>query len=264
MSGDRWPEIYTGPYIVTGNVAKVKVLHELHHLISNGPTLFILDVGCVGPQPLEFWEPLLASYASHFHLTGMDIQGIEKAQDIVVQRGWKDWVTLRQGSGYNLSDLFAPQCFNVVIATQVLEHVAQPAEFMQQVAGVLSRGGKGFFTVDSAHWRSRFDPREPGRSVKNLIKKGLCLLGNERHYDLPWFDYELATAFKQAGLEIVECRYYNSAPLKFIHNHIVPPNRKNAFMRLWFELEEFLNEEDVVREQAKHLFLGLYFHVLKL
>jgi hypothetical protein len=78
MPGDRWLEIYTGPHIVTGNVAKVKVLHELHHLILNRPTLSILDVGCVGLQPLEFWEPLLASYASHFRHTGIDIQGIKR------------------------------------------------------------------------------------------------------------------------------------------------------------------------------------------
>jgi hypothetical protein len=117
--------------------------------------------------------------------------------------------------------------------------------------------------VDSAHWRSRFDLREPGRLVKNLIKKGLSWLGNERHYDLPWFDQELTAICKQEGLEIVNCGYYNLAPLKFIHNHIIPTNQKNSFMRLWFELEEFLNEEEAVREQVKHLFLALYLHVRK-
>jgi SAM-dependent methyltransferase len=263
MSRECWSEIYTGPWIVTGNVAKVKVLYELQHMISNRSAPSILDVGCIGLQPLAFWEPLLVNFGSHFHLTGVDIQGIEKAQDIVVQRGWKDWVTLRHGSGYNLINIFEPQSFNVVIATQVLEHVARPFEFMHQVAEVLCCGGEGYFTVDSAHWQPRFDRREPIRMVKNLIKKGLSLLGNERHYDLPWFDHEVSEACKHAGLEVVESRYYNLTPIKFIHNHIVPLERKNAFMHLWFELEEFLNEEEMVREKIKHFFLGLYLHVRK-
>ena len=117
--------------------------------------------------------------------------------------------------------------------------------------------------MDSAHWRSRFDPRKPVRLVKNLVRKGLSLLRNEQYYDIPWYDYEVATACKQARLEIVECRYYNMPILKLIHNHIVPSNRKNAFMRLWFEIEEFLNEEEVFGETEKNLFLGFYFHMRK-
>jgi len=263
MTKNRWHELYTGPWVVTGNVAKVKVLHELHGLIAQGLTPAILDIGCVGPQPLEFWNPLLTAYDNHFRLTGIDVRGIETAQKLVAQRNWHNRVVLRQGDGYKLSELFSPQSFDVAVATQVLEHVARLPLFMRQAFIALKPGADGFFTVDSAHWRSRFDLREPGRLVKNLIKKGLSWLGNERHYDLPWFDRELTAICKQEGLEIVNCGYYNLAPLKFIHNHIIPTNQKNAFMRLWFELEEFLNEEEAVREQVKHLFLALYLHVRK-
>jgi len=263
MVKDHWSEIYTGPSIVTGNAAKVKVLHQLHALLVNRSTLAILDVGCVGPKPLEFWEPLLTHYGSRFHLTGIDVQGIAKAQEIAAQHGWKDGVTFQQGDGYHLRDLFAPQAFDVVIATQVLEHVAQLSRFMHQVGTVLKPGGEGFFTIDSAHWQARFDPCNPLQFVKNLIKKGGSWLGNERHYDLPWFDHEVALASEQAGLEVVAQRYYNLAPLKFIHNHIIPSRDKNTFMHLWFELEEFLNEKKVVPEKVKHLFMGLYFHVSK-
>lgn len=262
MSRDPWPEIDTGRCIMTGNVAKVKVLHKLYQLTSNGSELSVLDIGCVGPQPFEFWEPLLTN-GSSFHITGVDVQGIEKAREIVAQQAWKDRVTLLPGSGYNLSDLFAPQSFNVVVATQVLEHLARLPLFMQQVAAVLKHNGEGFFTADSAHWQSRFDLRDPARLMKNLVKKGLGLFGNEQHYDLPWFDYEVAAACNEAGLEIVDCRYYNLSPLKFIHNHILPPNRRNSFMRLWLELEDFLNEEREVREKVKGFFLGLYFQVRK-
>jgi hypothetical protein len=172
-------------------------------------------------------------------------------------------VTLHTGSGYRLTSLFRPESFRVAVATQVLEHTARLSLFLEQVATVLVPGGEAFFTVDSAHWQSRFDPRDPVRFGKNLIKKGLSLLGRERHYDLPWFDHEVAEACQDAGFEILECRYYNLAPLKFIHNHVVTPNRKNTFVQLWFELEEFLNEEKSIYGKVKHLFLGLYFRARK-
>lgn len=262
MFDDRWPGLYASPSTLTGNVAKVKVMHELHHLASNGSKISVLDIGCIGPRPLEIWEPLLEDQGSHFHLTGLD-KDVENAREIVAQRGWSDQVMLLQGNGYDLKDLFAFQSFNVVVATQVLEHIARLRFFMQQVATALRPGGQGFFTVDSAHWRSRFDSRDPVRLVKNTLKKGLSLFRYERHYDLPWLDHEVAASCQEAGLEIIECRYYNLAPLKFIHNHLVPVERKNAFMQLWMDLEEFLNEEESLREKTKHFFMDFYVHFRK-
>jgi SAM-dependent methyltransferase len=263
MSNDHWPELYAAPSVLTGNVAKIKVLHKLHRLTANGSAVSILDIGCIGLQPLEFWEPLLADRGSHFHLTGVDVKDVGSAQKMVLQRGWQEQVDLVQGSGYNLADLFAAQSFDVVTATQVLEHIARLPLFMQQVASVLKPNGEGFFVVDSAHWRTRFDSRELARLMKNIAKKGLSLFRYERHYDLPWLDDEVAAVCRPLGLEVVECRYYNLAALKFIHNHIVPPNRKNSFMRLWAELEEFLNDEESVKEKSKHFFLGFYLHIRK-
>ena len=259
----RWPEIYAGPWIVTGNVAKLKVLHEIHRLISSGSEPCILDVGCVGPKPLEFWEPVLCNRAFRFDLTAMDTWGIDKARELAEQRGWMDRVILREGSGYNLEDMFPPRVFDLVIATQVLEHVARLSTFMRQIAAVLKYGGEAFFTADSAHWRPRFDPSYPVRLMKNLVKKGLSSFGNEKHYDLPWFDHEVIGECERAGLKVIECRYYNLAPLKFLHNHLIPRARRNEFMRLWFELEELVNEEQAVREKAKLLFMGFYLHVRK-
>jgi 2-polyprenyl-3-methyl-5-hydroxy-6-metoxy-1,4-benzoquinol methylase len=231
--------------------------------MARGLVPAILDIGCVGPQPLAFWLPLLAEDDYRFQLTGVDVQGIEAAQKLVTQRHWQDRVVLRPGNGYKLNELFAPQTFDMVIATQVLEHVARLPLFLQQASTVLKSGANGFFTVDSAHWRSRFDHREPVRLVKNLVKKSLSLLGDERHYDLPWFDHELTIVCEQTNLEIIQCSYYNLAPLKFVHNHLIPTQKKNAFMRLWFELEEFMNEEETVQRQVKHLCLALYLHVRK-
>jgi 2-polyprenyl-3-methyl-5-hydroxy-6-metoxy-1,4-benzoquinol methylase len=263
MSKHHWPELYTGSWIVGGNLAKVKALHELQHLIANGSATSILDIGIVGPQPLEFWEPLLESYPTQFHLTGIDVWGIDKARQVVEQHGWEKQVTLQQGSGYTLDELFGPTSFDSVVAMQVLEHIAQLPLFIQQVATVMHSGAQGFFAIDSAHYQSRFDVKAPVRLAKNLAKKGLSLLGYERHYDLPYLDHEVVRTCERAGLKVISCRYYNLHPIKSIHNHVVPSDRKNAFLKLWFDLEEFLNETDMISGRIKHLFMRLYIHVSK-
>jgi SAM-dependent methyltransferase len=251
-------DLFAGPRPLTGNVAKVKVLHELDALFAARPGLRVLDVGCVGPQPLDFWAPLLD--ARTFHLTGVDVWGLERAEKVVRERGWGDRVTLREGSGYNVGSLFPRDSFDVVIATQVLEHVARLDLFMSQVAAVARPGAEIFFTLDSAHYLPRFTPARPVRLAKNVVKKGLSLAGRERHYDLPWMDHEVAAACARAGLPVVEARYYNTKDLKHIHNQVIPDEGKNDFMRRWYALEEALNDQPRVREQARSSFMVLYVH----
>lgn len=258
--GADW--LYAGPYTLPGNVAKVKAIREIANQIRSRSETAILDIGCVGPAPFQFWEPLLA-HTQNFQLTGIDVWGIRQAQEIVDARGWQKIVKLYEGSGYALAEKFQPAAFDIVVATQVLEHVADLPRFIGQVAGVLKPSGQAFFTVDSAHWRSRFDVRHPIRVLKNLAKKGFSLVGNERHYDLPWFDFEIIGTCRQAGLEVVETRYYNLAPLKILHNRCLRAEKRNEFMKLWFELEEWLNNQEEVRSTSKNAFLDLYIQVQK-
>ena len=263
MTKKPWSEIFADSCVLTGNVAKVKVLEKLHDRITTAPGLEILDIGCVGPQPLAFWEPLLVRTDARFHLTGIDVDCIEKGREMVARRGWTSSVTLLQGSGYDLKNLFTADSFDVVVATQVLEHVARIVPFIRQIQSVLRAGGEAFFTFDSGHWQPRFDIQDPLRLAKNIVKKSLGSLGNERHYDLPWLDHEIIGACNQAGLEVVNCRYFNLPPLKWMHNHLMPAANKNAFMRIWLELEDFINDDAAVREKMKNYFLVIYLQVRK-
>lgn len=256
-----WTELYTGDWIVTGNVAKVRVQQELRKLFDRRPGARVLDVGCIGPHPLEFWEPLMPG--TDFHLTGVDVGGIEKGEEVARRRGWQDRVELRVGSGYQLASLFPPESFDVLVATQVLEHVARLDHFMAQVAAVLRPGGEAFFTLDSAHWLSRYTPAHPVRLAKNVVKKLLSVVGNERHYDLPWYDHEIAAACERAGLGVREVRYYNLPHLKQLHNSVLPAREKNDFMRRWMELEDRLNAVPEVRERGRGRFMVLYVHARK-
>jgi SAM-dependent methyltransferase len=247
---------------VTGNVAKARTIEEVHHILNAHPDADVIDVGVVGLRPLEFWEPLLTTHPS-LRVTGVDVAGIEQARVVAAQRGWGDRVSLLDGNGYILTNLFPPASFDVLVATQVLEHVHRLPDFMRQVWVILRSGGQAFFTLDSAHFRPRFDRHYPLRLAKNVVKKSLALVGDERHYDLPWFDREVALAAEDAGLEMKVCNYYNLSPLKMIHNHLVPPEDKNAVLRRWLELEEALNDIESAHAGAPHLFSGLYFQVMK-
>ena len=254
-------QILIDPFVIGGNTAKLKVLLELHRRMSHRRHLNILDVGCVGLKPLEFWESLLDRH--EFHLTGVDVYGIDHARAIVKRQGWERKVTLLEGSGYDLTSLVGTSSFDVVIATQVFEHVARLAKLLKQVTAVMAVHGEAFFTLDSAHWRSRYEWRQPIRAFKNVAKKALSLVGKEQHYDLPWYDSEVVAACELAGLAVQSCRYYNVAHLKWIHNRVLAKEAKNSFLMRWFQLEEFLNDVAPGARDAREYFACLYIHALK-
>ena len=54
MSQKPWCERFEDTCLLTGNVAKVKVLSKLQEAIENSFGIDVLDIGCVGPQPLAF------------------------------------------------------------------------------------------------------------------------------------------------------------------------------------------------------------------
>ena len=61
-------------------------------------------------------------------------------------------VTLITGNGYDLTRLFPDQQFDVIVFTQVLEHVFRYREFLTQVHSVTCHSGDVLFTLDSGHY----------------------------------------------------------------------------------------------------------------
>lgn len=245
---------------LTGNLAKVKVLQELARLMEEGSKTRVLDIGCVGLQPLQFWEPLLDEGPVKFELYGIDIAGIKKAKELVTTKGWKN-VRLQEGDGYFLHTIFEEGYFDVVVATQVLEHIAHLDRFLSQARRVVKPGGQVFFTLDSAHRSGKYTPRHPVKFLKNVVKKVLAWLGNERYYDLPLYDYEVERLFAKHSLKVLDKGFYNICPLKEIHNHKIERDRKNEFLKRWLELEQFLNQDGKFIEYNKRYFLGIYYRL---
>ncbi len=240
---------------LTGNTGKVHVLIDLSQMIERTPGLRILDIGCVGPQPLVFWRPLFALYDGRFHLTGIDpdAAGIERLKQTAGTFSQHP-IDLRAGTGYELERLFPGQQFDVIVFTQVLEHVFRYRDFWRQVHSVCKPGGDVLLTFDSGH-----HPR--GRLVKESVKGLLARLGREHHYEHGWRDDEIEPVMAELGFDIVEKGFYCTAPLKTMHNHYLDDGQKNALMQMWFEHEYFLNRQVKFDEAAKRPFLILYYHV---
>ncbi len=164
---------------------------------------------------------------------------------------------LRQVSAYELSSHVPLDYFDLLVATQVLEHVARPRVFFWEVGRVLKPGGEGLLTVDSAHWRPRLSTTYPMRFCKNVIKLGAALLGREKHYDLPWYDREIIRAAEAGNLAFIESGFYNLPELKHVHNHEIDGGQRNSFMKMWYTLEESLNELGVAAEH-KEWFMAIF------
>jgi SAM-dependent methyltransferase len=233
---------------LTGNTAKVRVLVELSRLIEATPGLSILDIGCIGPNPLDFWKPLLWLYQDRFNLTGIDpdAAGIERTRPLFPD------VTLIPGTGYDLTTLFPTQKFDIIVFTQVLEHVYRYGEFLQQVAQVCRPSGQVMFSLDSGHY-----PRPEW--FKGTVKGILARLGNESHYEHGWRDHEVESALGK--FKILERGYYCLPANKKIHNRYLPEAQKNEFLRLWYTQEVYANHKIQFDDTMKRQYLGLFYHV---
>ncbi len=239
---------------ITGNTGKVRTLLELARLITEKPGLSILDIGCIGPSPLDFWRPLFTLYGGQFQLIGIDpdTNGIARTQ-ARLHEITDHPVTLLTGSGYDLTRLFPDQQFDVIVFTQVLEHVFRYREFLTQVHSVSRPGGDVLFTLDSGHYLHR--------RWKDSIKGILARMGREQHYEHGWRDNEIDPVLVELGFTIASREFYCTAPGKRLHNKYINSAQKNILMRLWFEQEYFYNQHILFDETAKRQFLILFYHL---
>ncbi|MBN1564319.1 MAG: class I SAM-dependent methyltransferase [Anaerolineae bacterium] len=239
---------------LTGNTGKVRTLIELARLINAKPGLSILDIGCIGPNPLDFWRPLFALYGGQFQLTGIDpdADGIARTQ-ARLHAITEHPVNLIAGNGYDLTRLFPDQQFDVIVFTQVLEHVFRYREFLTQVHHTVQPGGDVLFTLDSGHY--------PHQRWQDSVKGILARLGREHHYEHGWRDDELNPVLNDLDFSVISREFYCTTPSKRLHNKYIDAAQKNDVMRLWFAQEYAYNQHITFDETAKRQFLILFYHV---
>jgi len=242
---------------LTGNTGKVHVLEEIRKLLVKAKKpLNILDVGVVGPSPLEFWQTILSkkTLASKLRLTGVDVRGLDRAEAVAKRNRWN--VRLLKSSGYELTKHFEKNSFDVIVSTQVFEHVKNHRLFLSQLKTVLKRGGIAMITFDSGHFNEGF-------SFAALAARILSTIGIERYRDVGVTDAKTETILKELGWMVMDKRFYNIHPLKEIHNSKISTRLKDSFMARWKHLEDFLNTDKPFIKANKHYFAVLYYKLGK-
>lgn len=241
---------------MTGNLAKVQIIEELEKRFMAEPDrrFHILDVGITGPTPLNFWEPLFRY--ENFSLVGIDVDE-ESIEDLKKQELPKQIKKLETVSGYDLEDAYDAGSFDIVVSTQVLEHMKYPEKFLSAAFGVMKSGGELYLCYDSGDF-------DRGHShLKELAKDIVVFLTrSERYHDKDVPSADARQMLLDAGYRVVDQRPYNIDPLKAIHNHEVPKEKQDAFLKKWKELEDWLNDNG---HAGKHLgrYMGTYFKAVK-
>jgi 2-polyprenyl-3-methyl-5-hydroxy-6-metoxy-1,4-benzoquinol methylase len=238
-----------------GNLAKQRVQRRLRELIAAQEGLSILDVGCVGPSPLAMWGWIFDEQGGRFHLTGVDVAGIERAARVAAERGWRKTRFASIGR-YDLNSRLGGERFDVLVCTQVLEHVLRVGAFVADLAQVVKPGGRALLTLDSGHFRR-------ARSLPRAVAKwAVVRLGAERYHERGLCDEEAELAFTAHGLRVEDKKYLNLHPLKWIHNHGVQPGCRDELASRWYELELMLNDDPAFVAANKHLFQDLYYELV--
>ena len=236
---------------LTGNVAKVHVLAVMEKLFTSHYPLDVCDVGCVGLRPFDLWEPLFQIHSSRFHLSGLDLFGIERAAEVARERGWS--ADLRTGDARAVEETFPDKRFDVVVSTQVLEHVRAWDRSLESASRVLKPGGHILVTCDSGEARATLS-----RRLRHSARRRLGTIPSMEHrWERAPRAEEIVNVARRLRLPIAEWGYYNLAPLKHIHNR-ADRARRNGIMKRWYALERCLNSTGEARANP-HQFLGLFF-----
>jgi 2-polyprenyl-3-methyl-5-hydroxy-6-metoxy-1,4-benzoquinol methylase len=239
--------------LLPGNLAKVHVVLELAERLRRDPApLRVLDVGCVGVTPFNQWRYLFKRFPGRIRLTGIDVRGLDRAASVAEQEGWD--VELLPLSAYDMASL--GRRFDVVVSTQVLEHVRRPARFLEQLAAVLEPGAPAYLTIDSAHFHKRRDLREWGRDL-------VARFVSERWHDVGLSVDETRALVSAAGLRIEDLRLHNLGPLKRIHNAEAGPVERDNVLRSWYEMEDALNRDTAFIAEHPDYFAGIYVKVVR-
>ncbi len=147
----------------------------------------LLDIGC-GNRPYAFLFTTATQYV------GIDLP----AQDMT-QRESDVWA-----SGLQLP--FASERFDIVLCTQVLEHVPQPWRLIQEAFRVLKAGG-GFILTAPQTWGLHEEPRDYYR----FTRYGLQYLLESAGFEVKWLEAR-GGVFRMIGQTLLSFLY--------IHNQV--------------------------------------------
>lgn len=142
---DRWYSANDHPIALLRAENRLRapwIGEELKRRFGSGAK--VLDVGCGGG--------LLANYLAlqGHHVTGIDLSA--NSLHIAEQKDSTKSVRYLCANAYHLP--FSDESFDVVCATDILEHVENPLLLIKEASRVLKKGGRFFFHTFNRNWLS--------------------------------------------------------------------------------------------------------------
>jgi SAM-dependent methyltransferase len=228
---------------LTANPGKLRLSLDLARLIATRSHPHVLDVGCAGPTPLNLWDAF-APLCGDFQLVGVDVRGLERAAGEARRLGIP--IVLRKASAVALTKEFGQSAFDVVVSTQVLEHIRPWRSAVSEMRDVLRPGGTMFLTCDSAHVRRPWGTRVRlhGKRAYAVLRGHAGIVGRlgDRYVSGEWEKgqtfMELREAADELNLEVEQLSAYTLGEVKQAQRHAASGARQ-----AWFMLEEELARE---------------------
>jgi ubiquinone/menaquinone biosynthesis C-methylase UbiE len=159
---------------------------RLFELLRRLPGRTILDVGCGEGFTLQ---RIIMAWPNTYELTGID----SSAAALKAGRELHPTLRLEEGNSYSLP--YPSHAFDVVLCTEVLEHLADPARALAEIRRV----SKGYALLSVPH--------EPWFRAANFLRgKNLARLGNDREHIQHWSSRSFQSFVEKNHFEVLETR----------------------------------------------------------
>lgn len=221
-----------------GNAAKAAVLEELLERAA-GRSVTVLDLGCGAGGD---WPLVLRDHAG-LHLIGWDPDQAALARARAAL------------SGLPATVLDDPRQIAVgldcdfVVSFSVLEHVYDRPAYLELAAAALKPGGLMFLNYDDGHFRTPVDLRDGAGATRSLREEARTRFGRiavlwrqERYYQRRVTADELTALIAGSPFTLEQDWFHNLDAFKDLAK-TVPPERQQAFMDFWLQVESRLNDE---------------------
>jgi SAM-dependent methyltransferase len=228
--------------LASGNAAKLYCLNWIEQRVREaaGNPLTVLDLGCGRASAFVM---LMDRYPQVRYV------GIEPSPAVceVARRNMAGRnATIITGWGYHVYGRLVREQFDVVVSFSVMEHVYRRQLYLDSVRDCLKDTGHVLINYDAGHF---LIPASLKERVKNTLGPLLAPLGFERYYQRFVREAEFRQMAKNAGLQIVEAKFFNTY-LKGVHKNI-PPEFAEQHMERWLEYELWLNDLGIAYDDSK-------------
>jgi 2-polyprenyl-3-methyl-5-hydroxy-6-metoxy-1,4-benzoquinol methylase len=206
----------------------------------------VLDVGCAGRSPktppLNLWEPL-APLADGLDVLCTDVADLAPVRTRARELGLP--FAFERVDVLQLRAELGAETFDVVVSTQVLEHVREWERALAEMRAVLRPGGVLLLTCDAETARSRSFRLAAKRIYSRLPAKSLLPWSGEWERGIA--GAELSRAAAAAGLVVERVGLYGLRDVKRGQACAGPATRM-----LWLALEEAIARESTEHDPAPY------------